>query len=457
MASELVEIFIDTNAFIQLRDLKDLPWRDIFPDVKQVNLIVASRVIEELDKFKNSTNNRKRDRSRLALKLIESASKGDGYSLLVRSTPIEIRIVISNAPPPDWSKMLRLDRSKPDDQLVAEAVTYGNEAVLFSYDTGPRIRARLANIKAFEPMEDWHLPKEKTDEQRKITELEENLERALASSPKIITGFDRTDESRSKIEISVPILDELDTNAVARLTAAYLAQHPPERITARQDHLHLISNRFGGYTEGDVERYERDYSAFRKNVDRYFQELNNSLYRIAHANCISYFVENDSGVSAIGLRVEVGLTGAAMLLADKHAVDGLAGSLLPPAPPQKPKSRTAWDGIPPFISPHVLRNEPRDPTRFVWFDRPDYESKKSALQCEDFRATRLWRDEIILLVVSDLPFEGIIELNISATNLSAPVDVTAAIRFAEHKADWSDEYVRRMLPSGIRTLLEQQN
>jgi hypothetical protein len=452
MASALVEIFVDTNAFLQLRDLKDLPWLNIFPDAKRVNIIVASRVIEELDKFKNSTNGRKRDRARHALKLIEAASKSDHLSLIIRDEPFEIKIAVSNLSPPDWSKYPQLDRSKPDDQLVAEAASYGKGAVLFSHDTGPRIRARLANIKAFEPLESWLLPLEKTDEQRKISELEKKLERALASSPKIIAGFDKADEPQSIIEILVPLLDELDTNTVDRLTAAYLTKHPPENMVARREPFPLISPNFVGYTERDVERYERDYSAFRKNVARYFQELNNALYRTAHVASISYFIQNDSGVSASGLRVEVGLTGEAMLLADQHAANGLVGSLSPPVPPKKP--RVDRDSIPPFISPHLLRNEPRDPTRFFWFDRPELESKSSARQCEDFRATRLWKDKIILFVISDLPFDGLIKLHIEATNLPVPVNVTAVIRVEEHKANWSDEDVRRLLPSGVRTLLE---
>jgi hypothetical protein len=60
-------LFTDTNGFLQLRDLKDVPWRDLFPGVRAIDVMVAPRVIEELDKHKISTNQRLRDRSRLAL------------------------------------------------------------------------------------------------------------------------------------------------------------------------------------------------------------------------------------------------------------------------------------------------------------------------------------------------------------------------------------------------------
>ncbi len=58
MASEFIELLADTNAFIQLRDLKDLPWCAVFPNAKRIDIIIASQVIEELDKLKNSNNGR---------------------------------------------------------------------------------------------------------------------------------------------------------------------------------------------------------------------------------------------------------------------------------------------------------------------------------------------------------------------------------------------------------------
>jgi rRNA-processing protein FCF1 len=66
MANNTKILFTDTNAFLQLRDLKDLPWGDFFANVQAVDVMVASCVIEELDNHKTGTNQRRRDRARLA-------------------------------------------------------------------------------------------------------------------------------------------------------------------------------------------------------------------------------------------------------------------------------------------------------------------------------------------------------------------------------------------------------
>jgi len=201
MASDTKTLFIDTNAFLQLRDLKDLPWRDLFPNVQAFDLMVAHCVIEELDKQKTGTKKRRRDRARAALKLIENASSHEpDFALVLRDDPVRVRVVISRAPLFNWATHPDLDPASADDRLVAEAASFGSGAEVFSHDTGPRIRARtIFKIRAYEPLADWLLPAEQTDDQRKITQLERDLERALSRSPKIVAGFDQIDEVTSEI------------------------------------------------------------------------------------------------------------------------------------------------------------------------------------------------------------------------------------------------------------------
>ena len=109
MDGETKILFTDTNEFIQVRDLKDIPWRDIFPSVKTVDVMVAPSVIDELD-----------------------------LALVIRENPIRVRIVISTAPRLNWTEHPNLDPANPDDQLVGAALSVGSGAAVISHDTGPR-------------------------------------------------------------------------------------------------------------------------------------------------------------------------------------------------------------------------------------------------------------------------------------------------------------------------------
>lgn len=88
--ADAIAVVVDCNCFIQLRDLKDLPWRDLFPGVKRIEILVTPSVISELDKKKVDTKDRVRNRARAALKLIDAASEADPMRLELRGEPMHI-------------------------------------------------------------------------------------------------------------------------------------------------------------------------------------------------------------------------------------------------------------------------------------------------------------------------------------------------------------------------------
>jgi hypothetical protein len=450
MESETRILFVDTNGFLQVRDLKDIPWTDLFPSIRAVDVMVAPRVIEELDKHKTSTNQRRRDRARLALRLIESASLEPDLALVVRDKPIRVRVVISTALRLDWAEYPTLDSSKPDDQLVAEAISFGNGAAILSHDTGPRIRARIAKIESFSPPDTWLLPIEQTDDQRKISKLERDLEQALSRFPKIVAGFENFDEQTSEIQLIRPILPPLDSTVAQRLAREYLSRHPRSRLQPPAPNR--IALQFGGISEEQVESYNAEYSAFENNVQAYFANIHERVRRVGAIPEISYFVKNDSGVVAEGLRIEFDLEGKGHLLANR---DGrpLGNAFQMPKPPEPPSrfdySRFALPSMPTLHG----AMDPRDPVGFYWFDRPANFAKHSALQCEEFRATREFRDSIFVSLLEEPHAELHLRLHISAANLPQPIYVSAKLVIAEQVVKWSDQIVQTILPKKISSQL----
>jgi hypothetical protein len=443
MGNETKILFTDTNGFLQVRDLQDVPWQELFPDVKAIDLMIAPSVISELDKHKSGTNQRRRDRARLALQVIEKASRAPDFALVIRDSPIRVRIVISTAPRLNWTEHTNLDSANPDDQLVADALSFGNGAAVFSHDTGPRIRARIAGIDAYAPADAWLLPAEQTDDQRKSTRLERDLERALSQSPKIIAGFDSIDEATSEIRIIVPVLRPLDRQQIDRFAGAYLAKHPQASFSASSPML----LRYGGASDADVRGYYEKYSSFQASVLEFYAQLHEHVQRIGAVAGVDYYVKNESGVMAEGLRIEFELEGNGSLLAEREdAAISLGDPLKPPTPPERPRS--VFDSFAPgLLNIPTLQDhlKPRDPVAFYWFKRPKLKSAHSARQCQEFRPTTSHRDRIFVQAFDDLPTNLGLRLHISAANLPSPVDIRANVVIAEQTVEWSDPIVNALL------------
>lgn len=171
-------VYVDTNAFLQMRDLKDLPWKDIFPDAGIVSIVVSRPVTAELEKHKASTNRRRRDRARAALTLIDQAMDNDAdMSISLRDGgPVQVQLCIAQANRIDWESFPNLDPNRVDDQIVAEAASRQG-ASLLTHDRGPRIAAKQLGINVVKPDDAWLLAPEKTDDERRIVELQKEVER----------------------------------------------------------------------------------------------------------------------------------------------------------------------------------------------------------------------------------------------------------------------------------------
>jgi PIN domain len=333
MSAQSKILFVDTNAFLQMRDLKDIPWNDLFPGVQTVDLMIAPRVIEELDKHKAGTNQRRRDRARAALQLIDKAPLTPDFALVLKSNPVRLRLVISTADRLNWSAYPSLDPAKPDDQLVAEALSFGNDACVFSHDTGPRIRARMMSISSYTPLPDWLLPVEKTDDQRKITKLEQDLKHALSRFPSIEAGFKEFDASDSQVKLIMPIVPQLDPATVDRLTRHVLTENPRSSVAHTRDSIILQIG--GGISERQIQQYQNDYASYETQVRHYYEHLHERVMRAGSAISVDYYIINDSGVSADGLRVEFYLNGNGYLLSDRDEAIGSDTIFKLPKPPPK--------------------------------------------------------------------------------------------------------------------------
>jgi len=67
-------IFLDTNIFIQCREIEQLPWGELFEKEKHIILVIPRTVLEEIDRFKQEGNSRRAKRARKANSFIESNS-----------------------------------------------------------------------------------------------------------------------------------------------------------------------------------------------------------------------------------------------------------------------------------------------------------------------------------------------------------------------------------------------
>ncbi len=443
-----VTLFVDTNGFIQLRDLKDIPWRKLFPGVKHVRIMVARVVVEELDKHKVSNKARQRDRARAALKLIAQASKAPARVLTLKDTPVTVTLEIPPRVKLDREWLSILDVNKPDDRLVAEAITYGNDAAIFSHDSGPLLTAADIGLKAYEPLEAWHLPDEQSDADKRITLLERQLKAAQATKPQLEIEIEGRDPA-GKVTVYRPILPPLDSKQVARLLKHYLTEYP--RASPVATIPNFMSAAFGdGLTKAQVDSYHADYDEFEDRAKAFLQRLHEFSYYLV-VPTLGVITTNHGSVSAINFHVTLETTGGMGLLSSTNTIRKLSPF---PEPPDEPEPRGYLGGLHHNLWRGAMPTPPH-PTEIVWIDKPEHSDNYGRYGCQDFQPERSYLRTVALWPNDQLPATGVLKVIAGANDVPDITD-EVEVTIEERTESWRSLQVIESVPAFLRPELTKK-
>ncbi len=451
MTDSAVSVFIDTNCFIQLRDLKDLPWQDMFPGSPSIEIVITPIIVDELDRMKNDGRERLRTRSRAALKLIELASDAPDMRLLLRDAPVLLTMRVVGGIQFDWAAYPQLDHSSNDDRLVASALAFpaAGQAALVSYDTGPLIRARAHNLKAKKPSADWELPDENTEINRENAKLRRENEDLRAQRPSIDLSFKNGRHENGTLRLRAPLLPPLNADLVAELAREMVSKNPPHGLGAADNTASFMSAR-RGYSSYTIDKYETDYDAFVAGAQPWFAQLHECIRATRRNPRIEIEAANRSAVTAHNFLLSYRGPGDAILITSEMTASGYGAMVRTPTAPKKPKTgdQEEMDRIRTMVNVGGA-NDPRDPTSFYWQDRPSPDDPYASLLCHEFRARESYEGCFWLYLHETLPYAGTIVISASATNLSAPVNLEAQLNVFEESASWTDADVLAELDDWI--------
>ena len=456
--SDNVTVFVDTNCFIQLRDLKDLPWKELFPGGGTIVIVVASVVMDELDTKKHDRNQRVRNRARLALNLINEASRTDGMELSLKpGAKPELLLRLSDIGRLDWDSLPRLDPTRPDDQLVAEAMQSagGSRAVLLSHDTGPRIRARRCGLEALEVPEDWLLPDDPDEDTREIARLKRENETLRNRYPRIEAAWLNGPEAAEQILVERLKLRPLTEPEIRELTGAYLEAHPREAGVFYPSLGFAIGSE-SGFTQHDFERYSAEYDKFSEKLPHFFEKLHSLVEQASPMTPVDFRIVNSGSATAEGLTVDFHVTDDWLIFGDEDDADRFYGTRAiapkPPLTPRLKKVREADEMARGLFRPD-FRPRPRDPTGFYWEHRPSAIDHRGSLRCEEFRAKDVYEQTVWIYPWGEDRQSSVLELEVHASNLSDPVPAKVQLTFVETEVDWSDPRVSNRIEDAIRPLI----
>lgn len=253
---------------------------------EDVELIVCSVVLEELDKHKTDPQPRRQRRARAILKMLNEAEE--------KGKPMRENVSLTcniDEPNDAFFDRYKLNRSNNDDRLVASALLYQEQlaktVTIITGDIGPRLRATRCGLRAIVLPEDYLLPVEEDSTNKRVHELEKQLQLAKSNWPELSLAFE-SGKKLCKLTLSKYIpktTEEIDSIVAARETLVPPYSGPRRLINNPEGFndtflrsVFAASNMFAPSDES-IKRFEKQREAYLREFKQVVQR-NEAIHEV---------------------------------------------------------------------------------------------------------------------------------------------------------------------------------
>ena len=417
-------LFADTNLFLHYKPLDQIDW-SILGDFDPIEVVVCPPVQREIDALKGGREGRRSERARkIASILLEIAQHGPQQRRTALPN-VMLDLYVTSQPKQDLAD--KLDYSQNDDRIIGHLAQFiednpSVEAHLFTRDSGPVLKAKNLGIPYKIIPDEWFLPPEPDDRDRKIQQLTRQLEEAQAQEPKFNFSCDQMSADRpGKVEITYGAFNPLTSREQDQLLERLRKRYPPTVVNPKRVSVEAISK----YMERDYPAWisecrERMYDVHSAVQEEHCPELTVSIQNIGSRPARDVLIE-------IRASENIGLTVPMTELREL----GLIPVVERPKPPQQPEPRLSW--------PYIFDNL----TGLSGMALPDFDVARHLRDQEDFEYASdvkleiepsvvltcgLWRHSLepqeftVRLVPEkfDNPIKGEITCTVHADNLTKP-------------------------------------
>ena len=188
MMTENLYLFVDTNLFIQCRDMSELDWSE-WKDFSEVHLIVSLPVQREIDRQKTRGNDRVGRRARRSYSsLFRTIATGEKEYELIKELEPQVKLFLESPSRPDPELADSLDYRRPDDEIIGCLHRFAKDhpdfdVRLLTHDTGPMMTAKGLGLSVAPIRDEWLLPAESNDEEREINRLRQEVAQIKNAEP----------------------------------------------------------------------------------------------------------------------------------------------------------------------------------------------------------------------------------------------------------------------------------
>lgn len=362
--TKILYLFPDTNLFLQCKPLSQVTWTAL-GDWDRIEILLTRPVQTEIDALKGRGNSRQATRARSASSLIRELLDAQDGSKTLLNSPL-VQLFLRHDLRRDDSVAEVLNYEERDDQLVGTALAFRKanpetEVRLITNDTGPMASAKAVALDYFTTPEEWLLPPEADDLEKREVALRAEIARYKSLEPAFT--ITKISPKEDRLHASLVVFLELSRTDVERLVSRLTKKFPrcedfgsAETQERSVDHipaaglLGIEKEVFQPATHEEIDQYRSAYDRWENECSEQLSKLSALLNSALVWPQFSLEIANIGSRPADSSLVQISSEGAPLLRPPKQKEDQEEDyepkTLRLPSAPKPPKGR--WEQVSKF-------------------------------------------------------------------------------------------------------------
>lgn len=220
-------LFLDTNILLHYQRFEDIPWKTVLSITDNITIVICETVVAEVDKHKDGSRSRLRDRAKKMSSCISS--------LLLDGKSGKLPVCFCPFVKPTKDEEDRYELSICDNRIILSALHSGysgEDIIIVSADNNLLIKAKSAGLGYHKMKDEYLLKSEPTEEEKELKATKAELAKWTnrISNPKVV--FSDTEEEVIVIPLLKPI--DVDTEVEKRVWDES-NRYPEKRVNVQDD------------------------------------------------------------------------------------------------------------------------------------------------------------------------------------------------------------------------------
>lgn len=427
-------------------------------------LLVPRAVQKEVARLKSDGNSRRAKRARKAASLLMRVAQSTTESEVVCEADPRVELCLSGFVGLDSAAREAVDIGQVDDRIIAEIQEFGRKrpgtkVAMLTTDSDQVVSCKALGIRFLAVPDEWLLPPELDERDKRIRELTDRVEQLEATEPEISVSWEKGEAKIDRLHIELREPNAFSEADLEKLVQEASCRRPmPKDLDDLVKGKHTTQTLEGTMLAGTGMRYrpptqravahyrETAYPNWLVDVRTFFERFPKAVGRQARIDTVDAVVRNDGSRPAEGTIVTFTALGGLLLLRGKKE------SSVPhfPKPPDPPKGSYVQSalGMPgavnlkmPALGPSIGFSH-REPARdaytfYLTKGEPSRPCEQWIYECEQFRhAGHREVFHIGLFVPEGLtPANPAIRCEVFAKNMSSPIERVLAVSLTAHTTD----------------------